>query len=195
MKTTLSKRQQHEVDKYIDVFDRGTTLTPGTYAHKNWGLGIYGHIFDASPKSILDIGCGMGVFVNEMHKIMKIPKVYGLDIASVKTNTYHTNDNITWIDAMAHDIPLEDGSVEYITSFDCLEHCLPEDIDTVVDEFDRVCSKGLFLSIAYRQSVETSLDGEFLHMTVEQEQWWIDKFSRKFNLVEIYNTYLVFDKN
>ena len=38
------------------------------------------------------------------------------------------------VDAMAHNIPLPDSSVEYITSFDCLEHCLPEDIDTIVDE-------------------------------------------------------------
>tara|TARA_R110000851_G_scaffold120625_1_gene249104 strand:- start:136 stop:720 length:585 start_codon:yes stop_codon:yes gene_type:complete len=194
MKKQLSERQQHELDKYLDVFDRGTTGTPGVYAHKNWGSGIYDHIIEANPNSILDVGCGMGVFVNEMDKIMKIPKVYGLDIASVKTNTYHKNDNITWIDALAHDIPLADGSVEYITSFDCLEHCLPEDVDTIVDEFYRVCTKGLFLSIAYHQAHERTFDGEIMHMTVEQEQWWIDKFSRKFNLVEVYNTYLIFNK-
>mgnify|MGYP003657724502 CR=1 FL=1 len=115
MKKKLNERQQHEVNKYLDVFERGTTNTPGVYA----------------PNSILDVGCGMGVFVNEMNKKLKIPNVYGLDIASVQTGKYHKNDNITWIDACAHDIPLEDNSVEYITSFDCLEHCLPEDVDTI----------------------------------------------------------------
>ena len=194
MKKQLSERQQHELDKYLDVFDRGTTGTPGVYAHKNWGSGIYDYIIEANPNSILDVGCGMGVFVNEMDNQLKIPNVYGLDIASVKTGKYHKNDNVTWIDSMAHDIPLEDGSVEYITSFDCLEHCLPEDIDTVVDEFDRVCSKGLFLSIAYRQAAEKTMDGEIMHMTVKPETWWIEKFSKKFKLVKVYNAYLIFEK-
>ena len=202
MKKKLNERQQHEVNKYLDVFERGTTNTPGVYAHKNWGSGIYEHIIDAAPNSILDVGCGMGVFVNEMNKKLKIPNVYGLDIASVQTGKYHKNDNITWIDACAHDIPLEDNSVEYITSFDCLEHCLPEDVDTIVNEFARVCTKGLFLSIAYRQAGERTLHGEQMHMTVEQEPWWIEKFSRKFKFEQVVNTniennsvaYLIFKK-
>ena len=68
--------------------------------------------------------------------------------------------------------------------------------------FARVCTKGLFLSIAYRQAGERTLHGEQMHMTVEQEPWWIEKFSRKFKFEQVVNTniennsvaYLIFKK-
>lgn len=196
MKKQLTERQQHELDKYKDVFKRGTTRVKGSgvYGDANWGLRIYDYIKDIKPKSILDIGCGMGVFVNDMDKNLQIPKVYGLDIASIKTGNYHANDNITWIDSMAHDIPLEDNTVEYITSFDALEHCLPEDIDQIVDEFYRVVTKGLILKITYQQASERSLDNEFLHMTVQPESWWVEKFMKKFIYKGNRNGYLLFSK-
>jgi ubiquinone/menaquinone biosynthesis C-methylase UbiE len=124
-----------------------------------------------------------------------IENVYGADIASISTGKYIKNDKITWLDCMAHDISLKDATVEYITSFDCLEHCLPEDIDLIVNEFYRVCSKGLLLKIAYRQANERSFKGEVLHMTVQPENWWIEKFSQRFTFTGKYNgEYLLFTK-
>lgn len=191
----LTERQKLELDKYIDVYTRGTTGTPGIYGHNNWGGGCYEYIHTLNINSLLDIGCGQGVFVNDMQTKFNIPTIYGLDIASVKLNTHIQNDKIQWIDSMAHDIPLPDNSVEYITSFDCLEHVLEEDVDAIVDEFYRVCTKGLILRITYRQAAEKSMNGEDLHMTVQSQQWWINKFSRKFKLNLLYlNTYLVFSK-
>jgi len=191
----LTERQEQELAKYVDVFNRGTTGTPGVYGHNNWGAGCYDYLKTLNIQSILDIGCGKGVFVNDMVTLFNIPEVYGLDIASVRTGKHIQNDKINWIDSQAHDIPLSDNSIEYITSFDCLEHVLEEDVDTIVDEFYRVCTKGLILRITYRQAIERSLSGDILHMTVQTESWWINKFSRKFNLDSIYsNDYLIFTK-
>lgn len=189
----LSDRQQLELEKYIDVFTHGTTATDGVYGHNNWGAGCYEYIKTLNVQSLLDIGCGKGVFVNDMSELFKIPNVYGLDIASIRLGKHIQNDKITWIDSQAHDIPLSDNSVEYITSFDCLEHVLEEDVDTIVNEFYRVCTKGLILRITYRQAYERSKNGEVLHMTVQPQEWWIEKFSRKFKLELIYsNDYLIF---
>ena len=93
---------------------------------------------------------------------------------------------------MAHSIPVNDNEVEYVVSFDCLEHCLEEDIDTIVNEFYRISTKGLMLNISYRQASERSPDGEVLHMTVKPEEWWINKFSEKFNFDGKFKTYLLF---
>jgi ubiquinone/menaquinone biosynthesis C-methylase UbiE len=191
----LTENQRKELDKYINVFVQGTTGTPGIYGHNNWGEDAYTYIETLSINSILDIGCGQGVFVNDMTEIFNIPNVYGLDIAAVKLNKHIQNDKITWLDSQAHDIPLNDNSVEYITSFDCLEHVLEEDVDTIVNEFYRVCTKGLILRITYRQAYERTFNGEVLHMTVQPQEWWIEKFSQKFKLDKIYNNdYLIFIK-
>jgi ubiquinone/menaquinone biosynthesis C-methylase UbiE len=191
----LSEEQESELNKYMEVFIKGTTGTPGVYGHKNWGKGSYDYITNIKPKSILDIGCGKGVFVNDMQQLLQIPKVYGLDIASVRTGKHIQNDKITWLDSQAHDIPLPDASVEYITSFDCLEHVLEEDVATIVNEFHRVCTKGLILRIAYHQAEERTFGGEVLHMTVRPEDWWIGMFKNKFTFAGKHNTnYLIFNK-
>lgn len=191
----LSINQQKEVEKYIDVYTNGTTSTPGIYGHGNHGKDSYGYIKGLNINSILDVGCGQGNFVNHMQQILEIPNVYGLDIASVRTKNHIQNDKITWIDSQAHIIPLESNSIEYITSFDCLEHVLEEDVDNIVDEFFRVSTKGLILKIAYRQAIERTLNGDILHMTVQPEEWWIHKFEKKFTYNGKYNnTYLLFIK-
>ena len=51
-------------------------------------------------------------------------------------------------------------------------HNLPEDIDTIFKEFDRVSTKGFILSLSH---VGDEHKGLVLHMTVESEQWWLDK--------------------
>lgn len=190
----LSENQVKELKKYIDVYNRGTTSTPKVYGHNNWGAGIYSYIEKLQLDSILDMGCGQGVFVNDMVSKFNINNVYGADIASISTGKHIKNDSVTWIDCMAHDIPLKDNSVEYIVSFDCLEHCLTEDVENIVNEFDRVCSKGLILKIAYRQAQERSFNGEVLHMTVKPESWWIEQFSKRFDFKENHNGYLVFNR-
>lgn len=191
----LSQAQQRELDKYIDVFNNGTTMTRGIYGHHNWGKGCYDYIEKNKPNSILDVGCGKGVFVNDMQQLLQVPNVYGLDIASIRTGKHIQNDKITWIDSQAHDIPLPDSSIEYITSFDCLEHVLTDDVATIVNEFYRVCTKGLILRIAYHQARERTLKGELLHMTVQSKNWWIDMFSQKFTFTGTYNEdYLLFNK-
>jgi ubiquinone/menaquinone biosynthesis C-methylase UbiE len=191
----LTNAQQHELNKYINVFQKGTTGTPGIYGHNNWGKGCYDYISDIKPNSILDVGCGKGVFVNDMQQLFHIPEVYGLDIASIRTGKNIQNDKITWIDSQAHDIPLPDSSVEYITSFDCLEHVLTEDVITIVNEFYRVCTKGLILRITYHQARERTYENEVLHMTVQPENWWIEMFETKFKFNGKHNMdYLIFTK-
>ena len=191
----LTERQKHELDKYLNVYKQGTTSTPGIYGHKNWGSGVYDYIKKIKPNSILDVGCGKGVFVNDMVSKLNIPIVYGADIASVSTNNHIKNDKIIWLDCMAHNLDVGDNMVEYVVSFDCLEHCLEEDVDLIVDEFYRVAEKGLILRITYRQANERTLNGEVLHMTVKPESWWLDKFSKKFKFDGKFNKdYLLFSK-
>ncbi|MBT8341608.1 MAG: DUF268 domain-containing protein, partial [Desulfatitalea sp.] len=124
-------------------------------------------------QSLLDVGCGYGRFCHAATQF--VPKVMGLDIASVASGNVIGNPAIEFIDGEAKRLPLPDHAVEWITSFDCLEHCLEEDIDTVLSEFDRVATKGFVLSISYDPDYLADVP---LHMTVKPEPWWLEKLSR-----------------
>ncbi len=112
-----------------------------------------------------------------------IPKVYGADIASVKTGNVISNDKIEFIDSDALNLGLPDNSVYYVVSFDCLEHCLEDDIDGIMKNFARIAKKGFIFSITYRQAGERSNHGEFLHMTVKPESWWVSIIEKYAKLV------------
>lgn len=145
----------------------------GGYGRACWGEGILDAMARWQVESLLDVGCGYGRFCDAATRF--VPKVMGLDIASVASGNVIDNPAITFIDGEARSLPLPDGAVEWVTSFDCLEHCLEQDVDTVLAEFDRVATRGFVLSISYDPD---HLAGVPLHMTVKPESWWIDKLRR-----------------
>lgn len=164
-----------ETEKYKEIYSgsigENYKQTHGEgYGRGFWGEGILEYFKSINPKSVLDVGCGYGRFCNAVTDFTET--VYGADIASVVTGNVIKNDKIEYIDCEAKSIPLPDNSVEWITSFDCLEHCLPSDVDDILKEFDRISTKGFIFSISY---VGDSHQGLVLHMTVQPEQWWTDK--------------------
>lgn len=157
------------------------------YGRGNHGAPMIGYLRSKNPESILDVGCGFGNFCNEVSEF--IPKVYGADIASVKTGNVIDNAKIEFIDSDALNVDLPDKSVDYVVSFDCLEHCLEDDIDGIMKNFARIAKKGFVFSIAYRQAGERSNHGEFLHMTVKPESWWLSIIEKYAKLVHKEGSY------
>lgn len=150
------------------------------YGRGNHGENITEYILNLKPNSVLDIGCGFGVFCNSIEK-RGIKTVYGMDIASVKTGNVIDNKNIKFISGEAHSLPFEDKSIDIITSFDVLEHCLEQDIDLIFSEIHRVVKNKAVFSIMYRQSHENT-KGVILHMTVQPETWWLEKLNKYFTV-------------
>lgn len=172
-----------ERDKYLNIYNgehakiyqtqnvRGKL--GGGYGRICWGEGMLELLKRWCVRSLLDVGCGYGNFCNAATLFAE--RVYGLDIASVATGQVIDNPHITFFDGQAKSLPLEDGAVEWITSFDCLEHCLEGDIDDILNEFARVAKNGFALSISYEPC---DFQGVDLHMTVRPESWWMRKLSR-----------------
>jgi|GEM_PF-309804 len=173
----------NEKEKYLSIY-QGELSTiyktryargraDGGYGRACWGDGILELMARWEIRSLLDVGCGYGRFCDAAARF--VPRVIGLDIASVASGNIIDNPAIEFIDGEAKKLPLPDRSVEWVTSFDCLEHCLEEDIDTILTEFDRVATKGFVLSISYDPD---HCAGVPLHMTVRPEAWWIEKLRR-----------------
>lgn len=185
--------RQKERDKYESIYIDSDGFYKKNNDKRGYGRGNHGHsilthILTLKPNSILDIGCGFGNFCNNAQQ-SGIEKVYGVDIASVKTGNVINNPNIKFISGEAHSLPFENNSIDVITSFDCLEHCLEDDIDTIFSEVYRVVKNAAVFSIAYKQSRENT-NGLVMHMTVKPESWWIEKLNKLF-VVEKSGAYLI----
>jgi len=185
--STMPSKTESEREKYMQLHSlRGLKLAAWRIRFggwPTWKIGGRNHAKDMYPiiekmdiKSVCDVGCGYGDFCNWM--IRKCDKVVGVDIGSIAAGSIIDNPKITFIDAEAKNIPLPDNCVEYVTSFDCLEHCLEEDVDDILQEFSRIASVGFIFSICYKQARQKSTKGNCLHMTVRSEKWWIKKISR-----------------
>lgn len=172
-----------EKEKYIDLYcgnlreiyiksdSRGKV--DGGYGRANWGENTISFLTEKNTKSVIDYGCGYGKFCDLASKT--IDTVYGIDIASVATGNVIKNDNVIFIDGDGTTIPLSDNSVDWVTSFDCLEHVGENDLDVVLNEFDRVSTKGFVTSIAF---ISDNLNGVPLHLTVKPKEWWLEKLSK-----------------
>jgi len=154
----LEEKRKIEKEKYIKLYRKKPS-----YGDSDHSKPMRDYIIsNLKPKSLLDVGCGGGQFV-DFCKSQNVD-ARGVDIASPYD-----------IVAPAHDIPLEDKSVEYLTAFDMLEHLVEEEVDEVLQEFVRLTTKGFIFTIAYKQSVGKGVDGELLHPTIKPESWWVDK--------------------
>ena len=172
-----------EKEKYIDLYsgdlkeiyikndDRGQI--DGGYGRANWGENTISFLTNKNTKSVIDYGCGYGRFCDLATKTIDI--VYGIDIASVATGNVIENNKINFIDGNGTTIPLPTNSVDWVTSFDCLEHVGEEDLDIVLNEFDRVSTKGFITSIEFINDI---LNGIPLHLTVRPKEWWLEKLSK-----------------
>ena len=159
------KEERSEVKKIYDRLYDKKYFSSRNYGRQNWGEGTYDLIKELKVQSLIDVGCGRNNFVQWARE--QGIEATGVDIASGKADVI----------CPAHSLPFADKQFEYLTSFDMMEHILPQEVDEVLDEFNRVTSKGFLFHIAYRES-RVKVFGKQLHLTVEPESWWIEKIEK-----------------
>lgn len=153
-----------ERDKYLWIYNESGNRS---YGKRNHGYFAYDIVENLAPKSLLDIGCGKGLFV-EWAKTKNINAV-GLDFAT----DYDVQADLL-------EMPFSDNSFEMITAFDVLEHLLPENLGQGLDEMFRVTKQWWIISIGYGPSKIKTLEGFIqLHpISTRDKNWWIPKLSQ-----------------
>ena len=153
-----------ERDKYLWIYGKNGSRS---YGKRNHGQFAYSIVKEYAPKSLLDVGCGKGQFV-EWAKNEGINAI-GLDFASGYG-----------IQADLLDMPFSDNSFDIVTAFDVLEHLLPETLEQGLSEMFRVARQWWVISIGYGQSKIKIPDGNMkLHpIATKDKNWWIPRLSK-----------------
>ena len=162
LKTPLNRRRDRERAKYLRL-----ARERSSYGGMNHGRHAYATVLAWQPRFVVDFGCGDNAFIRELRR-------RGIDGLGVD----FANDGAD-LHAPMHCVPLAGGIADVVTSFDALEHLLPEDVDSVLSEMRRVGRPGghFILSISTRPS-RITVDGENLHPTVRPIDWWVDRIDR-----------------
>ena len=157
----INNKRLHEKEKYKALLKNRPSYG-GTNHGRNATSIVRKWLKTIDQPIVADFGCGNNDFLKSIY----VKKGIGIDFVNPGANL---------IEPM-HKVSIETDTVDIVTSFDALEHLLPEEIDEVFIEMNRVAKSGgyFIFSISHVPSVITSL-GENLHMTVEPEEWWIDK--------------------
>lgn len=152
-----------EKEKYIGIY------SSPKYKHYGREKNFHGKkaidiVLRWKPKSVIDVGCGYNEFVKQIRNA-GIESI-GIDFACPGADMI----------ADAQNLPFKNKQFDTLTSFDMLEHLLPNEVDPVLKEFARVSERFIF-SICYRPSVN-KWQGENLHPTVMPESQWVESIKQ-----------------
>lgn len=155
--------ENKEKGKYVRIY----ASNPSSYGKRDHGSNAHEIVLDLKPKTLLDVGCGCGKFV-EWAKENGI-EAAGVDFAS----GYGQACDVC-------NMPFTDNSFDIITAFDLLEHLRPEDLHRALLEMARVASHFWVLSIGYGPAV-MKWPGEVpthLHpIAFRDPAWWTPHLS------------------
>ena len=160
---TIDQRRERERQKYLTLRAR----SDGSYGATNHGRRAIVQVLLRQPRFVVDFGCGSNAFIRELRR--RGADGLGIDFADERADLI----------APMHAVPLASGIADVMTSFDALEHLLPEDVEPVLAEMKRVARAGaaFVISVSTRPSRITA-NGENLHPTVRPRSWWLERIAR-----------------
>ena len=146
LQSVLKKLRTLPIDKKSDE------VSVPAYLHKNF---LVRKIFQDrikaayrmtsfTDKTVLDYGCGSGIFLESLSQ--EISKGIGLDLDIEIAKKIITSKNITLAQIKNENDVLQFENIDIITSFDVLEHV--HDLDSLVEGFNKILRPGGFLIIS-----------------------------------------------
>ena len=100
-------------------------------------------------KKILDVGVGVGQFINSLERSQRCLEVKGVDIKKHGQFLASEVGNVEVIYSNANDLPLADNSFDYVTCLEVIEHLDDEDMFRVISEVRRVAKEKAIFTVPY----------------------------------------------
>jgi ubiquinone/menaquinone biosynthesis C-methylase UbiE len=137
---------------------------------------LIGRHLPAAPASIFEVGCGGG-------EMLRWLEGKGYDIQGCETNRQHVADATQWakrdqvILASGAQIPVNDNTFDCVTSCDVLEHVVPEQRETFLNEMLRITKTGgrIVLTAWFYRTLTFKLYGVLYLMVVgDLPDWYME---------------------
>jgi len=109
------------------------------------------NLIPSGVKSILDVGCGNGAFINRLFG--KYQRIVGLDISQEALKHVKTEKILGSITQL----PFEEKSFDLVTSLEVLEHLSQEDFQKGILELQRISKKYIILTVPNEENLKRSL--------------------------------------
>jgi SAM-dependent methyltransferase len=139
----------------------------------------------ADAESLMDIGCGNGIFVNYLQKMMPRLKLLAIDRSHAALKYVNTEKREGDIAA----IPLADRSYDCVTCLEVIEHLPVNVYQRALAELTRVASQYVILSVPFAEELERnhnqcpqcrSIFNSDLHLRTFSEAT-VDRLLEKYN--------------
>jgi SAM-dependent methyltransferase len=113
---------------------------------------ITASLIQSDVHSLLDAGCGNGVFVNYLSEHRKDLAIFALDRSKAALKHVKTNPILGDVS----ELPFADNHFDCITCLEVLEHLPIEVYNKTLRELARVSKKYLIISVPYKEVLENS---------------------------------------
>ena len=123
---------------------------------------------------VLDIGCGVGILVEQFNKLGY--QAVGIDVNKEAIKNSICPKNCFLVQTAAK-LSYSDNYFNLVVSREVLEHISVSDIDACINEWDRVSVGKMIHIIAVRERGLSAIDDP-MHVNVQSEKWWIEKFKQ-----------------
>ncbi len=168
-----------EKEKYEKIWTHGAYREYSPGLHDMDKLPLLDFLRRFEVKTILDSGCGSGKLMQRLITEHKDEfDVHGFDISENCLDPFFDDikDEILTVGCLWNPA---DYNTPYdaIICTDVMEHIPTEHVPAVLSNFRNCTKKLAYLAIAlFPDNFGPRLLGEPLHLTVEEPQWWFDKF-------------------
>lgn len=158
--------------KYINLYKEYHAMHekgyPGNSFRRNGWEPVTELIFETSPTTLLDYGCGKG----KQYHDEKLHEPWGI-MPTLYDPGFPEHEN------------LPEGPFDGIYSTDVMEHIPEQVIPSVFEWIFSNATKFVYLGICTRLALARLPNGENAHCTVKSHEWWADKI-REHNKNNIY---------
>ncbi len=141
---------------------------------------VYGMI-PGDVKSLADIGCGNGMFLNYLRSYSEIKDLIGIDISEVALKGVKTDKKVGSI----LNIPLGNKGYDIVTALEVLEHLNEKDFEKGKEELCRVSNEYLIVSTPFEEDLEL----EFVKCLKCKTRYNVSHHKRSFNEVDFRNLF------
>ena len=133
------------------------------------------------PKTVLDIGCGWGLYGQAAKILSNNIKYVGFEKSKWVVRKWPHKDLEIIQGDIEEGIAIPDNNYDLVLCIDVLEHIDYEKLDFVLHTLSKL-GKHFIFSICYKEDPNWPLDPT--HKIKESKEWWIKKLNKYFNINE-----------